>query len=81
MCLTTQIRSLAQPGSFANCKNVKQLETTSSFGSTSSLPSLLNLLPVRVRADDGSGIGIRAHDQQDEDIDEESMEEIHTQST
>ena len=65
----------AQPGSFANCKNVKQgqdvhsvpdspmLETTSSFGSTSSSPSLVNLPPIRVRADDGSGVGIRVHDQ------------------
>ena len=33
---------------------MKQLEVTSSFGTTSSSPS------VRVRADDGSGVGIRA---------------------
>ena len=57
----------AQPGSFGNSKNVKQgqdvhsvpdspmLETTSSFGSTSSSPSVANLPPIRVHVDDGSG--------------------------
>ncbi|KAI4357740.1 hypothetical protein L6164_001671 [Bauhinia variegata] len=57
----------AQAGSFGNGKNLKQgqdvqsvpdspmLETTSSFGSTSSSPSVANLPPIRVRVDDGSG--------------------------
>ncbi|KAF3969463.1 hypothetical protein CMV_006750 [Castanea mollissima] len=33
------------------------LETTSSFGSTSSSPSLANLRPIRVHAEDGGGVG------------------------
>ncbi|XP_073223184.1 uncharacterized protein [Cicer arietinum] len=53
---------VSQPGSFGNCKNLKQdvhsvpdspmLETTSSFGSTSSSPSLANLPPIRVHVED-----------------------------
>ncbi|KAJ7954148.1 Octicosapeptide/phox/Bem1p family protein [Quillaja saponaria] len=65
----------AQTGSFGNVKNVKQgqdvhsvpdspmLETNSSFGSTSSSPLLANLPPIRVHVDDGSGGGVRMHDQ------------------
>ncbi|KAI4357737.1 hypothetical protein L6164_001668 [Bauhinia variegata] len=57
----------AQAGSFGNGKNLKQgqdvhsvpdspmLETTSSFGSTSSSPLVANLPPIRVRVDDVSG--------------------------
>ncbi|KAG2709428.1 hypothetical protein I3843_05G217600 [Carya illinoinensis] len=57
----------AQPGSFGNGKSAKQgqdvhsvpdspmLETTSSFGSTSSSPSLANLPPIRVHVEDGGG--------------------------
>lgn len=67
----------SQPGSFGNSKNAKQsgggqdvhsvpdspmLETTSSFGSTSSSPSLANLPPIRVHVDDGGG-GVRMQDQ------------------
>lgn len=64
-----------QSGSFGNCKNVKQggqdvhsvpdspmLETTSSFGSTSSSPSLANLPPIRVHAVDDGG-SVRMQDQ------------------
>ncbi|KAK7280422.1 hypothetical protein RJT34_25486 [Clitoria ternatea] len=53
----------SQGGSFGNGKNLKQdvhsvpdspmLETTSSFGSTSSSPSLANLPPIRVHVEDG----------------------------
>ncbi|KAK4260776.1 hypothetical protein QN277_003849 [Acacia crassicarpa] len=63
-------------GSFGNGKSVKQqgqdvhsvpdspmLETTSSFGSTSSSPSMANLPPIRVHVDDGSGGGARVQDQ------------------
>jgi hypothetical protein len=65
----------AQPGSFGNGKNAKQgqdvhsvpdspmLETTSSFGSTSSSPSLANLPPIRVHVEDGGGGGVRVQDQ------------------
>jgi hypothetical protein len=65
----------AQPGSFGNGKNAKQgqdvhsvpdspmLETTSSFGSTSSSPSLANLPPIRVHVEDGPGGGVRVQDQ------------------
>uniref|UniRef100_A0A7N0UFD5 PB1 domain-containing protein n=1 Tax=Kalanchoe fedtschenkoi TaxID=63787 RepID=A0A7N0UFD5_KALFE len=58
---------------FANGKSVKasnqdihsvpdspMMETTSSFDSTNSTPSMANLPPIKVREDDG---GIRAHDQ------------------
>lgn len=58
---------------FGNCKNAKQggqdvhsvpdspmLDTTSSFGSTSSSPSLAHLPPIRVHVDDG---GVRVQDQ------------------
>lgn len=59
----------SQPGGFGNCKTAKQgqdvhsvpdsplLETSSSFGSTSSSPSLANLPPIRVHVEDGSGGG------------------------
>ncbi|CAB4295683.1 unnamed protein product [Prunus armeniaca] len=67
----------------ANCKNAKQgggggqdvhsvpdspmLENSSSFGSTSSSPSLANLPPIRVHVEDGGGGGggggIRVQDQ------------------
>ncbi|XP_054810094.1 uncharacterized protein LOC129311703 [Prosopis cineraria] len=63
-------------GSFGNGKTVKQqgqdvqsvpdspmLETTSSFGSTSSSPSMANLPPIRVHVDDGSGGAARLQDQ------------------
>ncbi|KAJ7943100.1 Octicosapeptide/phox/Bem1p family protein [Quillaja saponaria] len=65
----------AQTGSFGNGKNVKQgqdvhsvpdspmLETNSSFGSTSSSPSLTNFPPIRVHVDDGSGGGVKMQDQ------------------
>ncbi|KAF7808837.1 RNA polymerase II degradation factor 1-like [Senna tora] len=66
----------ATSGSFGNGKGVKQqgqdvhsvpdspmLETSSSFGSTSSSPSLANLPPIRVHVDDGSGGGARVQDQ------------------
>lgn len=66
----------ATSGSFGNGKGVKQqgqdvhsvpdspmLETTSSFGSTSSSPSVANLPPIRIHADDGSGGGARVQDQ------------------
>jgi hypothetical protein len=59
---------VSQPGSFGNCKNLKQdvhsvpdspmLETTSSFGSTSSSPSLANLPPIRVHVEDGGSGGV-----------------------
>ncbi|KAF3431934.1 hypothetical protein FNV43_RR26670 [Rhamnella rubrinervis] len=67
----------SQPGSFGNSKNAKHvgggqdvhsvpdspmLETTSSFGSTSSSPSLANLPPIRVHVEDGGG-GVRMQDQ------------------
>ncbi|KAL2324140.1 hypothetical protein Fmac_023198 [Flemingia macrophylla] len=59
----------SQGGSFGNGKNLKQdvhsvpdspmLETTSSFGSTSSSPSLANLPPIRVHVvDDQKVMGI-----------------------
>ncbi|RDY10564.1 hypothetical protein CR513_04893, partial [Mucuna pruriens] len=59
----------SQGGSFGNGKNLKQdvhsipdspmLETTSSFGSTSSSPSLANLPPIRVHvAEDQKVLGI-----------------------
>ncbi|XP_015941946.1 leucine-rich repeat extensin-like protein 5 [Arachis duranensis] len=61
------VEASSQPGSFGNGKNPKQevhsvpdspmLETTSSFGSTSSSPSLANLPPIRVHVEDGSGGG------------------------
>ncbi|RYR37163.1 hypothetical protein Ahy_A09g042096 [Arachis hypogaea] len=61
------VEASSQPGSFGNGKNTKQevhsvpdspmLETTSSFGSTSSSPSLANLPPIRVHVEDGSGGG------------------------
>ena len=35
------------------------LETTPSFGSTSSSPSLANLPPIRVHMEDGGGLEIR----------------------
>nr|CAN82042.1 hypothetical protein VITISV_033523 [Vitis vinifera] len=66
----------SQPGGFGTCKTVKQgqdvhsvpdspmLETSSSFGSTSSSPSLANLPPIRVHVEDGSGGGsVRLQDQ------------------
>ncbi|XP_057960696.1 protein PAL OF QUIRKY [Malania oleifera] len=65
----------AQAGSFSNSKTGKQgqdvhsvpdspmLETTSSFGSTSSSPSLTNLPPIRVHVEDGGGGGVRLQDQ------------------
>ncbi|KAJ1380772.1 PB1 domain [Sesbania bispinosa] len=66
----------SQPGSFGNCKNLKQdvhsvpdspmLETTSSFGSTSSSPSLANLPPIRVHVEDGMGGGGGVRVQQDQ---------------
>ncbi|XP_050279517.1 uncharacterized protein LOC126720758 [Quercus robur] len=34
------------------------LETTSSFGSTSSSPSLANLRPIRVHVEEGGGVGV-----------------------
>ncbi|GLU04694.1 hypothetical protein SLE2022_218300 [Rubroshorea leprosula] len=43
------------------------LETTSSFGSASSSPSLANLPPIRVREDDGS-VGERLRLQQDQKV-------------
>ncbi|XP_027364167.1 uncharacterized protein LOC113871321 [Abrus precatorius] len=59
----------SQPGSFGNGKNLKQdvhsvpdspmLETTSSFGSTSSSPSLANLPPIRVHVEDGGGVRVQ----------------------
>lgn len=67
-----------QPGSFGNGKSGKQgqdvhsvpdspmLETTSSFGSTSSSPSLAHLPPIQVHVEDGggsSGGGMRVLDQ------------------
>ncbi|XP_057423432.1 uncharacterized protein LOC130717276 [Lotus japonicus] len=65
------------PGSFANCKNSKQdvssvpdspmLETSSSFGSTSSSPALANLPPIRTHAEDGGGGGVRVQ-QQDQKV-------------
>lgn len=55
----------SQPGSFGNGKGGKQdvhsvpdspmIETTSSFGSTSSSPSLANLPPIRVHVEDSGG--------------------------
>ncbi|KAF7827755.1 RNA polymerase II degradation factor 1 [Senna tora] len=63
-----------QSGSFGNCKNVKQgqdvhsvpdspmLETTSSFGSTSSSPSLANLPPIRVHVVEDGGGSVRMQD-------------------
>lgn len=61
------VEGASQPGSFGNCKNLKQdvhsvpdspmLETTSSFGSTSSSPSLANLPPIRVHVEDGGSGG------------------------
>ncbi|XP_061356535.1 uncharacterized protein LOC133300965 [Gastrolobium bilobum] len=68
------VEAASQPGSFGNCKNLKQdvhsvpdspmLETTSSFGSTSSSPSLANLPPIRVHVEDGGGGGgVRVQDQ------------------
>lgn len=66
----------SQPGGFGNCKTAKQgqdvhsvpdspmMETSSSFGSTSSSPSLANLPPIRVHVEDGSGGGgVRVQDQ------------------
>ncbi|KAG6573935.1 hypothetical protein SDJN03_27822, partial [Cucurbita argyrosperma subsp. sororia] len=69
----------SQPGSFGNGKGGKQdvhsvpdspmIETTSSFGSTSSSPSLANLPPIRVHLEDtgnsgGGGVGaVRVQDQ------------------
>lgn len=66
----------SQPGSFGNSKNGKQggqdvhsvpdspmLETTSSFGSTSSSPSMANLPPIRVHVEEGGGGGVRVQDQ------------------
>ncbi|KAK2392532.1 hypothetical protein QL285_065883 [Trifolium repens] len=61
---------VSQPGSFGNWTtlNLKQdvhfvpdspmLETTSSFGSTSSSPSLANLPPIRVHVEDGGSGGV-----------------------
>ncbi|KAH7571103.1 hypothetical protein JRO89_XS05G0254000 [Xanthoceras sorbifolium] len=39
------------------------METTSSFGSSSSSPSLANLPPIRVHVDEGSGVGVKVQDQ------------------
>lgn len=57
----------SQPGSFGNGKGGKQdvhsvpdspmIETTSSFGSTSSSPSLANLPPIRVHVEDSGNNG------------------------
>jgi len=65
---------VSQPGSFGNCKNLKQdvhsvpdspmMETSSSFGSTSSSPSLANLPPIRVHVEDGVSGGVRVQQQQ-----------------
>lgn len=75
----------SQPGSFGNSKNGKQggqdvhsvpdspmLETTSSFGSTSSSPSLANLPPIRVHVEEGGGGGgVRVQDQKVGGIEEQ----------
>ncbi|CAL1389540.1 unnamed protein product [Linum trigynum] len=47
------------------------LETTSSFGSTSSSPSLANLPPIRVHVDDGGGVRGVGLDQQKVGIEEQ----------
>ena len=70
------VEGSSQPGSFGNGKNLKQevhsvpdspmLETTSSFGSTSSSPSLANLPPIRVHVEDGGGVAVRV--QQDQKV-------------
>jgi len=65
---------VSQPRSFGNCKNLKLdvhyvpdslvMETSSSFGSTSSSPSLANLPHIRVHVEDGGSGGVRAQQQQ-----------------
>ena len=65
---------VSQPRSFGNCKNLKLdvhyvpdspvMETSSSFGSTSSSPSLANLPHIRVHVEDGGSGGVRAQQHQ-----------------
>ncbi|OIW06954.1 hypothetical protein TanjilG_18342 [Lupinus angustifolius] len=80
--------SILQTGSFANSKNLNSnskqdvhsvpdspmLENSSSFGSTSSSPSLANLPPIRVHVEDGNGGGkvkVLQHDQKVMGIEEQ----------
>ncbi|KAL5070489.1 hypothetical protein RYX36_021376 [Vicia faba] len=72
---------VSQPGSFG--KNLKQdvhsvpdspmMETSSSFGSTSSSPSLANLPPIRVHVEDGSSGGVRVQQQQVQQVQQQDQ--------